>query len=166
MERTRLNRARTAATAALATAVLAGCSAGFGATSVQPYAPSDGLLVDNGKIRILNLLVVSSSAGTSGVVSTTIVNRGSKADALTDISSPDGTVDLTGDGTIGPGAAIRLGAGTRPAATMTSVTKLPGEVITLTLTFRRADPVTIDTVVVPANGPYASITPPPTAAAE
>jgi hypothetical protein len=160
VERTR-NRALAAATAVLSAVLLTGCAAGFGATSIKPYAPSDGVLANSGDLRILNMLVVST--GATGVVSGTIVNRGTTKDALTGMTSPDGTVDLTGSGKIGPKSAIRLGADTGTSATLSELTKLPGEVITLKLTFQRADPLTIRTVVVPASGSYSSITPAPTA---
>ena len=142
--------------------LLSGCGAGFDATSVKAYAPSDGIMADSGHLRILNTLVVASDSFSSGVVVATIVNDGSKADELTSITSPDGKVDLTGDGTIEPGAAVQLGAGTELSATLSSLTSLPGETITLHLRFTRADPVTIHTVVVPASGAYASITAAPT----
>ena len=142
--------------------LLSGCGAGFDATSVKAYAPSDGIMADIGHLRILNTLVVASDSFSSGVVVATIVNDGKKADDLTGITSPDGTVDLTGDGTIDPGAAVQLGAGTELSATLSSLTSLPGETITLHLRFARADPVTIHTVVVPASGAYASITAAPT----
>jgi hypothetical protein len=162
VERTRRNRVLAAATAALCAALLTGCAAGFDATSIKPYAPSDGIEANTGDIRILNLLVVST--GANGVVSGSIVNRGTSRDALTDMTSPDGTVDLTGSGKVPPKGAIPLGADTATSATISGLTKLPGETITLKLTFQRADPVTIRTVVVPASGDYASITPAPTAA--
>ena len=57
-------------------------------------------------------------------------------------------------------------AGTNPAATISGLTALPGETITLRMTFKEADPLTIRTVVVPAKGPYASITPGPTSPTE
>ena len=161
MERTRRNRVLAAATAVLSAALLTGCATGFNATSIKPYAPSDGIEANTGDLRILNLLVVST--GANGVVSGSIVNRGTSRDALTDMTSPDGTVDLTGNGKLPPKTAIRLGAGTETSATISGLTKLPGETITLKLTFRRADPVTIRTVVVPASGDYSSITPAPTA---
>ena len=161
MERTRRNHVLAAATAVLAAALLTGCASGFGATSIKPYAPSDGVLANSGNLRILNLLVVST--GANGVVSGSIVNRGTSKDALTGMTSPDGTVDLTGNGKIPPKGVTRLGADTATSATMSGLTKLPGETITLKLTFRRADPVTIRTVVVPASGDYSSITPAPTA---
>ena len=171
MERTRQSRtlsrrtfsASTAAAAVTLAGLLSGCGAGFDATSVKAYAPSDGIMADSGHLRILNTLVVASDSFSSGVVVATIVNDGSKADELTSITSPDGKVDLTGDGTIEPGAAVHLGAGTELSATLSSLTSLPGETITLHLRFTRADPVTIRTVVVPASGPYTSITPAPTA---
>ena len=161
MERTRRIRALTAATAVLSAALLAGCASGFDATSIKPYAPSDGILADSGDLRVLNILVVST--GANGVVIGSIANRGTSKDALTGLTSPDGTVDLTGTGKVGAKNAIRLGADTATSATISSLTKLPGETITLKLTFQRADPVTIRTVVVPASGDYASITPAPTA---
>ena len=155
--------AASTAVAALALAgLLSGCGAGFDATSVKAYAPSDGIMADSGHLRILTTLVVASDSFSSGVVVATIVNDGTQADELTSITSPDGKVDLTGDGTIAPGAAVQLGAGTELSATLSSLTSLPGETIILHLRFTRADPVTIHTVVVPASGAYASITAAPT----
>ena len=49
---------------------------------------------------------------------------------------------------------------------ISGLTALPGETITLRLTFKEADPLTIHTVVIPAKGPYASITPGPTTPSE
>ena len=143
--------------------LLSGCGAGFDATSVKAYAPSDGIMADSGHLRILNALVIASDSFSSGVIVATIVNDGAKADELTGITSPDGQVDLTGDGIIKPGAAVGLSAGSELSATISRLTSLPGETITLHLRFTRADPVTIHTVVTPATGPYASITPAPTA---
>lgn len=161
MERTR----RTRALAAVLTAVplLAGCAAGFDATPMQPYAPSDGVLVENGDLRLLNVLVVANAAGTSGVVSATIANRGQTDDRLIGLTSPDGTVDLTGSGDLPAGSSLALSAGSQTSATISGLTKLAGEAITLRFTFRHADPVSVKTVVVAAEGPYATVTPAPTA---
>jgi hypothetical protein len=149
----------------LATVLLTGCGAGFNATVVQPYAASDGVDANSGDVRVLNVLVVASPSVTSGVISATIVNRGTRADTLTGVSSPDGSVSFSGRTTLPPGLATMLGAGTHPSATITGLTRLAGESITLHLTFRRAHPLTVQTVVVAAGGPYASVTasPSPTA---
>ena len=166
VERTRRTRAVPAVAAAAMAALVSGCAAGFDATSVQPYAPSDGVLADSGDLRVLNALVVASDSVSSGVISTTIVNRGKRPDRLTEVTSPAGTVDLTGDGDLEPGAALQLGAGTDTSATITGLTRLPGETITVKLTFRRAEPVTLRTVIVPAAGDYESVTPGPTVPVE
>ena len=171
MKRTRQSRtvsrrtfsAATAAAALALTGLLSGCGAGFEATSVQPYSPSDGITAVTGDLRILNTLVVAGASYSSGTVVATIANDGTEADELTEMTSPDGQVDLTGDGTIEPGGAVQLSAGTELSATISSLTSLPGETITLHLRFRRADPVTIETIVWPSAGPYASITVAPTA---
>lgn len=149
--------------AVASTVLLTGCAAGFNATSIKPYAPSDGVRADTGDLRIVNALVVADSTATRGVLSTTIVNRGNKPDELTDVTSPDGQVSFTGDGTLAPGSAVPLGATTDPSAIFSGLTKLAGETITVKLTFRRADPVTLKTLVVTAEGPYASVTPSPSA---
>jgi copper(I)-binding protein len=150
-------------TGVLVATAVAGCSAGFDATSVQPYAPSDGVLAERGDIKIQNALVVSSSAGTVGVVSAAVANTGKQKDTLTGITSPDGTVDFTGKGNLPPNGALVLGADTNPSATLSGMTRLPGETIRLTFTFRRGEAITLETVVVPATGDYASVTPPATA---
>jgi hypothetical protein len=173
VERTRESRtlsrrtfsASTAAAVLTLAGLLSGCGAGFDATSAKAYAPSDGIMADTGDLRILNALVVASASYSSGVVVATIANDGTKADKLTSMTSPDGTVDLTGDGTIPAGGAVSLSAGSELSATISSLTSLPGETITLHLRFSRADPVTIHTIVVPSTGPYATITPAPTPSA-
>lgn len=159
MERTRRTRALLAAAAALAAPLLAGCGAGIEATAVKPYSPGDGTLTNAGDLRIANALVVAAPSSTGGVVSAAIVNRGSSRDRLTGVTSPDGTVVLTGPGTVPAGGSLTLGADSPTHATMSSLTSLPGESITLRLTFAKAGPVRVRTVVVPSTGFYSSVTP-------
>lgn len=138
--------------------VLTGCSAGFDATSIKPYAPSDGIQADSGDIRVLNALVVAGEAGSAGVVSTTIANRGTRGDRLTGITSPDGTVVLDGARELPAAGAVTLGADADLSATVDDLGKEPGETVTLRFSFSRAGPVTLRTVVVPATGDYADLT--------
>lgn len=147
--------------AATAVASLSGCGAGARAQSVQPYAPADGVLATSGSIRVLNALVVEAEGSSRGVVSLTIVNRGTRDDRLRGLTSDDGTVDLTGDRTLRAEGSVRFGAATSPSATIDGMTRAPGQEITLVLTFARAGPVRLHTVVVPATGPYAQVTPGP-----
>lgn len=136
------------------------CGAGLHAQTLQPYSPGDGVATRTGDLRLLNVLVVADGSG-SGVLSLTIVNEATRDNSLTDITSPDGTVDLTGTRDLPAGRAVRFGAETEPSATITDLKKQPGQTITLKLTFARVEPITVDTVVVPAKGFYASLTPGP-----
>jgi hypothetical protein len=140
--------------------LVTGCAAGMNAQTLKPYAPADGVVANSGNIRVLNALVVEDPSGT-GVVSMTIVNRGNRDDSLTDLTSPDGRVDLTGTRDLPAGAAVRFGATTEPSATISSLVKPPGRTITLRLAFTHSLPITLHTVVVPASGAYADITPGP-----
>lgn len=161
-----MSRPRTSALAAAllagATLLMTGCGSGFGATTSKPYAPSDGVMGDSGRIRVLNALVVAPEGGNEGVVSMTVVNRGSRPERLLGLASDAGTVDLTGDRTLLPGAAVAFTAGSDPAATIQGLRAQPGQTLKLRLSFQNTAPLTLDTVVVPPTGPYASLTPEPT----
>lgn len=148
------------ALSALALSALAGCGAGFDATSVAPYAPSDGVQADSGDIRVLNALVVTDDSGTAGTLSAAVVNRGTRPDRLTGVSSPDGSVAVPATDLRG-GSAVTLGSGTGVPATLTGLTSRAGQTVTLTFTFERAAPVTLRTLVLPATGPYAGLAPTP-----
>lgn len=143
----------------VAGALLTGCSAGFGATSTKPYSPADGINADSGTMRALNVLVVGDDSGTAGVVVMTLANRGDKDDRLTGIESPDGTVTLNGSTDIPAGGAVAFSNDTDPSATVSGLGKEAGEAIELKLTFATAKPITVRTVIVPADGDYAGITP-------
>jgi hypothetical protein len=141
--------------------VTTGCAAGTNAQTLKPYAPADGVMANSGDIRVLNALVVADSSTGTGVVSLTIVNRGNRDDSLTDLTSPDGSVDLTGRRDLPAGAAVRFGATTEPSATIGNLKKQPGATITLRFEFARTKPITLVTVVLPATGAYSGITPGP-----
>lgn len=139
--------------------VVSGCAAGYSARTVQPYAPSDGIVTDSGSLRILDAIVVA--AGDRGVLSMTVVNRGDRDDELTGITSGGGQVDLTGSRDLPAGQAVRFGADTDPSATIEGLSRAAGQTIRLRLTFAGSQPVTLDTVVLGPRGAYANVTPGP-----
>lgn len=146
-----------------ATALLGGCSAGFDATSTKPYAPADGVIASSGDLRVLNALVVAADGGdegADGIVSMTVVNRGTQDDRVTGITTPSGSVAVDGDTRLPAGGSLTFGAaGT--TATVSGLAKAPGQAIELRVAFARAEPVRLRTVVVPAVGEYATLTPSP-----
>jgi hypothetical protein len=163
----RLRRLRplAALAAALTVTVLTGCSTGFDATSKKDYAPSDGIVAGDGDIRVLNALVVAADGADDGLVSMSVVNRGEAADRITGIESDAGDVTLGGDTSLPAGSSVSFGAdGT--TATVSGLTKEPGQAVQLTIRFARSEPLTLRTVIVPATDDYASLTPssPPTPA--
>jgi hypothetical protein len=163
----RLRRPRplAALAAALTVTVLTGCSTGFDATSKKDYAPSDGIVAGDGDIRVLNALVVAADGADDGLVSMSVVNRGEAADRITGIESDAGDVTLGGDTSLPAGSSVSFGAdGT--TATVSGLTKEPGQAVQLTIRFARSEPLTLRTVIVPATDDYASLTPssPPTPA--
>lgn len=146
-------------------ALLSGCSAGFGATSNQPYAPSDGINAESETMRALNVLVVADHGATSGVVVMSLANRGAGDDRLTGIESPDATVTVTGGADLPAGGAVSFRNDSDATAVVSDLAKKPGEAIELTLRFSRSEPITLRTVILPPDGPYAGITPSATASA-
>jgi hypothetical protein len=150
-----------AAAPLVAVALLTGCSAGFNAQTSQAYSAADGVLGNSGDIRVADALVVVPGNGATGVLSMTLLNRGTRSDRLVAISSPSGTVQLAGDTTLTPGDPDTYTATSSPSAVMTNVIASPGQNITLTLKFARTAPLKITTVVEPATGVYATVTPAP-----
>lgn len=141
--------------------LLGGCASGPDAAPKKPYSPGDGIVGNSGAIRVLNGIVVAPEGSTTGVISMTVVNRGDGADALTSVTSSQGTVDYAGSRTLAPGKSVRLAAESNPSAEIRDLTVKPGEFITLVLSFQGAEPLRLRTLVVPATGYYATVTPGP-----
>lgn len=157
-----MSRCRCLATAVvlLCPLLLAGCIDRV-PDAQQARSYSDGVMVDSGAIRVLNVLVVAPEDGGDGVVSMTIANRGDSGDRLTDIQTGDGDVELA-EGELPAGSSVQVGGGDdKISATIRNLQKRPGESVTLKLIFGEAEPITVETVVVPATGEYATITPTP-----
>lgn len=152
------------AAVATATALVSGCAAGFDATSLQPYAPADGVYAESGEIRALNVLVVAAEGATDGVVLMTIANDGRRDDRLLGIESDAASVEADTPVTLPAGGTVAFGGPEAQAsATVTDLQVQPGQAIELRLTFARAEPVSVRTVVMPATGDYEDFTPTPEA---
>ena len=88
-------------------------------------------------------------------------NGGKEDDRVTDITASSGTVALDGDLSIPAGGAVTFGA-EDPTATVEGLSREPGQSISLRIGFARSEPAALQTVVVEADGDYASLTPSPT----
>ena len=88
-----------------------------------------------------------------------LVNRGETADRNTAIRSDAGDVTLGGDMSLPPGAAVSFGT-EEATATVTGLSKEPGQAVELTVRFAKAEPLSFRTVIVLGTDDYASLTPP------
>lgn len=159
LARRALTGAVTGAITVVAAVALAGCGAGNTTTSRMDYAPADGLIATSGNIRALNVLVVASEGSSDGLVVMTLANKGTSGDRLTDIQSSSGSVELSGPTTIEAGQALTFGADTETTAVVRGLDVKPGEAVEVTLNFENAAPISLNTVVMPADGDYATLTP-------
>ncbi len=94
-------------TAAFAVVGLSGCSLTSPTTTLQRYAPADGVEIDGESVEVRDLLVISHGDGAPGVVLGTVVNETSEPVTVT--VSAAGT-DLSPQVEIGPGGSARLDA--------------------------------------------------------
>jgi hypothetical protein len=146
---------------ALVLALATGCGSGFDATARQSYAPGDGVQAGSGDLRVVSALVVAPEGSSDGVLLMAVVNNSDNGAEITSIDTAAGTVDYTGSHVIPDNQTVVFGAGSDPSVTLRNLSAKPGEAITLKISFADAEPITLHTVVVPATGDYASITPAP-----
>jgi hypothetical protein len=144
---------------ALATVLVTGCGSGFDATARQSYAPGDGIQAGTGDLRVVSALVVSPEGSKDGVILMAVVNNGEQDEEITSIEADGGEVEYTGSHTIPAGETVLFSAESDPSATVRGLSTKPGEAITVKVSFADAEPISLRTVLVPATGDYASITP-------
>jgi hypothetical protein len=141
------------------TLLATGCGSGFDATARQSYAPGDGIQAGTGDLRVVSALVVSPEESSDGVILMAVVNNGEQDEEITSVETDKGDVEYTGSHTVGAGETILFSADSDPSATVRNLGAKPGETITVKISFAEAEPISLHTVVVPATGDYASITP-------
>ncbi|ONI66899.1 hypothetical protein BWI15_27315 [Kribbella sp. ALI-6-A] len=151
-----VRRAAAAGATVTLSLALAACGANFNAQTSKPYQPAEGTNVTSGSIAVRNLLVLAGEDG-AGELHAAIVNTGRTDDTLTGITSEPAAAPR-GDGaeptappatvtvgnvrpmTLSPGASLTLPPASGKPFTVTG--GKPGGMITLTITFAKAAPVT------------------------
>ena len=138
---------------ALGGPALTSCSVNFDAQTDQPYNPSVGVEDRSGTVDLLNALVVSGTKGSGAVIATLVDNDQTRADALRGVAGAgsDSSLQVTPGGktTIPAGSLLNLATDGRIAVRGPRV--VPGNFITLTFSFQRAQSVTVQVPVVDAN---------------
>ena len=140
-----------------ASLALGGCSFIAPQTSLEQYAPSDGLQVDLGDVPVRNVLVVSQGGGEPGVLSGALVNRGD-ADAvvLVEVSGTTAEVDVAAGETVFLAA---FGETDGVQVVLDVVEEPAGGVVEVSFSDPAADSSSFQVPIVLPDGAYADITP-------
>jgi len=150
--------------AVLLAGALGGCSVMSPATTITPYAPSDGVNVNvSDDILLRNFLVVGAEKGGQGAVVGAIVNQGDRtvtvelATQLGEAAQPSQTrvsVPPHGSVQVAPGEKNEMVVGELPVG--------PGEMLEMSAAAASAGARYFEAPVLQPEGPYASLTAPPT----
>lgn len=155
-----VRRSIAAAAVLLAAPALSSCGVSFGAQTDQVYNPSVGVDDHSGQVDVLNALIVSGTNG-SGTVVASLVNKNQQTDdTLKGVSGAGKDAGMTvkpgGDTTIPAGGLLNLA--TQGAVTIHGQRVVPGNFVTITFSFDRAQSVTLDVPVVSHSNPdYAGV---------
>jgi len=155
-----VRRSIAAAAVLLAAPALSSCGVSFGAQTDQVYNPSVGVDDRSGQVDVLNALIVSGTNGSGTVVATLVNNDQQTDDTLKGVSGAGKDAGMTvkpgGDTTIPAGGLLNLA--TKGAVTIHGQRVVPGNFVTITFSFDRAQSVTLDVPVVSHSNPdYAGV---------
>jgi hypothetical protein len=155
-----VRRSIAAAAVLLAAPALSSCGVSFGAQTDQVYNPSVGVDDRSGQVDVLNALIVSGTNGSGTVVATLVNNDQQTDDTLKGVAGAGKDAGMTvkpgGDTTIPAGGVLNLA--TRGAVTIRGQRVVPGNFVTITFSFDRAQSVTLDVPVVSHSNPdYAGV---------
>lgn len=155
-----VRRSIAAAAVLLAAPALSSCGVSFGAQTDQVYNPSVGVDDRSGQVDVLNALIVSGTNGSGTVVATLVNNDQQTDDTLKGVSGAGKDAGMTvkpgGDTTIPAGGLLNLA--TKGAVTIRGQRVVPGNFVTITFSFDRAQAVTLDVPVVSHSNPdYAGV---------
>ncbi|HEX2550173.1 MAG TPA: hypothetical protein VHK64_01145 [Nocardioidaceae bacterium] len=155
-----VRRSIAAAAVLLAAPALSSCGVSFGAQTDQVYNPSVGVDDRSGQVDVLNALIVSGTNGSGTVVATLVNNDQQTDDTLKGVSGAGKDAGMTvkpgGDTTIPAGGLLNLA--TKGAVTIRGQRVVPGNFVTITFSFDRAQSVTLDVPVVSHSNPdYAGV---------
>jgi hypothetical protein len=149
---------------AVATVAVAGllaptaCGSNFGAQTDQLYQPAVGTNSRTGSVWALDMAVVT--AGNKGILTGALINQGHRNDQLVGVAGQAGTTQLSGS-IAGSTATLRAGQLVQlahsGAVTLTGKRLTDGSIVTISLTFAKARPITLGVPVVTRTGIYANV---------
>ena len=154
-----LRRGAVAALIVATAPILAACSAGAGAATLQ-VKPDVAATSIGSALKLNGIAVVTATDGTARAsITTNISNLNSGAETLQSVAVDGTPATLSGPAVIPAGGSLLLGGPGQVTATTSSLTETPGQNATLTFTFANAGSVTVQALVNEGTGIYASFAP-------
>ena len=160
-----LRRGAVAAVIIATAPILAACSAGDNAASLQVAPNNAATSIANGdsSLKLNEIVVVTGPIGLAPAgVTVNIANIGTKADTLTAVSVNGVPATLSGDVRIPAQGSVLLGAPGKPSAVVPTLDTKVGANATVAFTFETAGSVQTQALVTTATGEFASYGPSPT----
>ena len=142
----------------IASTLLTGCGAGQTASTRMIKQVTDGVEGQANEIRIRNLLVVKQ-ADDAGVLIGTLVNWSDEADAITSITI-EGQAAIISAKTLElkkNAPVIFVGDSANADAYVAQLNDVVGHRIPVVINFAKASPITLDALILQADGIYADI---------
>lgn len=142
----------------IASTLLTGCGAGQTASTRMIKQVTDGVEGQANEIRIRNLLVVKQVDG-AGVLIGTLVNWSDEADAITSITI-EGQAAVISAKTLElkkNAPVIFVGDSANADAYVAQLNDVVGHRIPVVINFAKASPITLDALILQADGIYADI---------
>jgi len=138
--------------------LLTGCGSGKTAATTQIKQETDGVEGQADQIKIRNLLIVKQEDG-AGVLVGTLVNWADESDSITAISieGQDAVVAAKTLELVKNNPVIFVGDSANADASIAQLTDVIGHRVTVVIKFAKASPVTLDALIVQADGVYADI---------
>ena len=138
--------------------LLTGCGSGKTAATTQIKQVTDGVEGQANLIKIRNLLIVKQEDG-AGVLVGTLVNWSVESDVITSINIEGQEAVITAKSLdlIKNAPVIFVGDSANADASIAQLNDVIGHRIPVVIKFAKASPVTLDALIVQADGIYADI---------
>ncbi|MFC1409458.1 DUF461 domain-containing protein [Streptacidiphilus sp. N1-12] len=160
-----LRRGAVAAVIIATAPILAACSAGDSAATLQvkpDNAATSIPLADGTALKLNGITVVTDATGKAPAsVVVNIANGGPTADTLTGVTVDGVPAVLSGSPTIPSLGSLALGAPGQASATVPTLTATPGQNTAVSFTFTTAGSAQVQALVTTGTGEYASYAPSP-----
>ena len=138
--------------------LLTGCGSGKTAATTQIKQVTDGVEGQSDLIKIRNLLIVKQEDG-AGVLVGTLINWADESDAITSINieGQEAVISAKSLDLVKNAPVIFVGDSANADASVAQLNDVIGHRIPVVIKFAKASPVTLDALIVQADGIYADI---------